>query len=517
MHKILYLLFLLNSLSLFAQNQPPVISNVQVAISGGNILNLTYDLEDAESDPVEITFRATEKGGLDFNFNTSNATGDVGTGILPGQGKQLTWDFSAYATAQPEFRLQLVAADFQPLDLPALLAQVDSTRLFGDLAFLEGIRHRTAGPVHLQEVKDFIKFHFEDNGLETELQAFTFGSYQAHNIIGRLIGTENEATVYILGGHFDSVSNSPGADDNASAVAGMLEAMRILSNYGFRKSIRFIGFDLEEVQLNGSMKYVETGIKPGETVAGMIDFEMIGYYTEVPNTQTTPTGFNLLFPDAWAKLTADQFRGNFITNVGGGFSSALATAYENAATQYVPDLKVITLQPSFFVPDLSRSDHASFWLKGIPAIMLTDGAEFRNSNYHTPNDTLGSLNFTFMHNVVQAAIATLADLAEIQHVGTWWADTEFFTPTSEATGCEWLVSPNPSGRFLKISWANCQTDDLAFELMDLTGRLVQQAKIAHTVADNSFTFDLSQMERGIYFLRMNRPDGSFSTQKIVLQ
>ncbi len=508
------LLVLFCSGLLLAQNQPPVISNVQVSISQDNILQLIYDLEDAENDPVEVSFRATKKNGWSFDFNTSNATGDIGAGILPGAGKQITWDCSDYAAAASDFRLQLVAADNQPFDLSAILAEVDSSRLYGDLTFLEGTRHRTADPAHLQATKDFIHQHFEARNLDIITQEYTFGNYQASNITGRIIGTENESAIYILGSHFDCVKEGPGADDNASGVAGMLEAMRILSKYGFKKSIRFIGFDLEEEQLNGSMKYTQSGLHPEETVAGMLDFEMIGYYTEVPNTQAMPTGFNLLFPEANSKLEADQFRGNFITNVGGGFSSELAEAFENAAAQHVPGLKVITLQPSFFVPDLSRSDHASFWLKNIPAIMLTDGAEFRNHNYHTANDTLGSLNFTFMHNVVQAAIATLADLAELQHVGTWWRDTDFISATEEATGCEWSVSPNPAHQFLQINWNDCFSDGVQAELTDLTGRVRLSAKTSLTGADQALVLDLSEVGKGLYFLRIMEKDGRQSVRKV---
>ena len=516
MNKFIFtLFFLLGSTLLFAQNQVPTITNVQVALAGNNILTIQYDLNDAEGDASEVTFRAAAKGNLTLDYNTGNATGDLGPGIAPGPGKQIEWNFSAYATAQPDFRLQLIAEDFQPLDMATILAGVDSTRLFGDLIFLEGIRHRTAGPDHLQEVKEFIEFHFEENNVFEGYQPFTYGNYQAHNVLGRIIGMENENSVYILGGHFDTVDDSPGADDNASAVAGMLEAMRILSKYSFKKSIRFIGFDLEEVGLNGSMKYVESGIKPGENVEGMIDFEMIGYYTEEPNTQSVPSGFNLLFPDAIAKLEADEYRGNFILNVGGSFSTSLANAYENIATQYVPDLKVLTLQPGIFIPDLSRSDHASFWAKGIPAIMLTDGAEYRNPYYHTPNDTMGTLNFTFMHNVVQGAVATLAGLADIQHAGSWWMDTQFFTPTVEVAGCEWIISPNPAREYLNLSWGHCQVQEVSVQLSDQTGRVVRKAVISPAQEGNQHAIDVHELERGVYFLQLTGKEGS-RTEKIVL-
>ncbi len=520
MRKIFYFIFLCTS-SLAAQNLPPVISNVEInLIPDGpqKFLILSYDLEDAENDSIEISFRAGEQNGVLFNFDTENATGDVGPGILPGQGKQIIWDYSAYAHSAWGFRLQLVANDFQPVNLPYILSQVDSSRIYGDLVFLEGIRHRASGLAHLQETKSFIQAHFEENGLETYLQSFPYLGYTADNIIGRTAGTESEETVYILGAHFDTWVSAPGADDNASGVAGMLEAVRILSDYGFKKSIRFIGFDLEEQELNGSLKYVQNGIQQGESVLGMIDFEMIGYYTEVPNTQTMPAGFNLLFPQAYAQLTADEFRGNFITNVGGGISSGLAAAYEQAAQQYVPALKVLTLQPSILIPDLARSDHASFWSKNIPAIMLTDGANFRNPHYHTEGDTLGTLNLTFMYKTIQAAIATLAELAEIQHVGIWQDNiANIFSSSTETTACEWLVSPNPAERFLEIKWKDCQSGEVSLAFVDTNGRVLRQSTISPAgQQSHSFTFDLAGLEQGIYFLLLRGKDGISGAQKIVL-
>jgi Zn-dependent M28 family amino/carboxypeptidase len=517
MNKVTLLCFLLGNFTLFAQNQPPSITNVQVTMSGANLLTIQYDLSDAENDPIKVTFRAAARGSVAMNYNTGNATGHVGANITPGSGKQIQWNFSAYANEQPDFRLQLIAEDFKPIDIASILTGVDSSRLLGDLIFLEGVRHRIAGAERLQDTKEFIEFHFKENHVATSFQPFAYGNYQAHNVIGNMIGMENENSVYILGAHFDTVDDSPGADDNASGLSGMLEAMRILSKYGFKKSIRFIGFDLEEEGLKGSAKYVESGLKPGETVEGMVDLEMIGYHTEEPNTQSVPLGFGLIFPDAVAKLEANEYRGDFILNVGGGISTGLAAAYGNVAAQYVPALKVVTLQPPALIPDLARSDHASFWLKNIPAVMLTDGADFRNPYYHTSNDTVGTLNFTFMHNVVQATVATIAGLADIQHAGTWWADTQFFTPAFEVAGCEWQVSPNPTREVIRLNWKNsCPVQDVELQLFDLSGRAVKQVNFLPANHGDQFSMDVSGLERGMYFLQISSFTSSH-TEKIVLK
>lgn len=486
---------------LFSQNTPPTISNVALVLGANNHLIIQYDLADEEGDAVEIAFRATGHGGLLFDYETSNATGDFGPNIAPGAGKQIQWDFSAYAGAQSDFRIMLVASDNQPLDIQALVDQVDSTRLKDDLTFIEGVRHRTAGVAHLEAVKDFIEMRFQESNLETYRQEFNYGSYLAANIIGRMIGTESEGTVYIHDGHFDTVSNAPGADDNGSAVAGVLEALRILAPYASKKTIKFIGFDLEETGLTGSARYVQSGILPGETIAGVVNHEMIGYYTEVPNTQELPGGFEIIFPDVVNALAADEFRGNFITNVGGGFSSSLANSFAAAAAQYVPDLKVVTLQPSFLIPDLSRSDHASFWQANIPAIMLTDGAEFRNHNYHTPNDKVETINFTFMQNVVKATVATLAELAGVQHSTSWWGETAFFTAADEALECGLHVSPNPVRGEIQLFWGDCLHGIFDVSLSDTNGKVVFDKKMDSGKA-SSFQIDAQPFAPGLYFLQV---------------
>lgn len=512
------ILSLLLLLSLSAFGQPSVsIENVKVEQTPNNKLTITYDLVNPTNDLAEVTFRATQKGGQSFDFNTDNATGKVGSGIVAGAALQIEWDYSAYAPID-EFRLMLIAKLNQPVDIQALVNQVDSSRLLGDLTFLEGIRHRTAGAAHLGETRNFIESHFLNADLETSILDVPFGGYTGKNIVGRQIGTSDEETVYILDGHYDSVSNGPGADDNASAVAGMLEAMRILSPYGFKKSIRYIGFDLEESGLIGSQNYVANYLAPSETVAGVLNFEMIGYYSDQPNSQSTPVGFGLLFPDAYAELEANEFRGDYINLVINNDASSLATTFETAAETYVPNLHFITITApsnwSVIAPDLGRSDHAPFWVANLPAIMLTDGANFRNPYYHTPQDTKDKLNYTFMHNVVQATIATLAEEAEIQQAATWWTDTDFLSPVAEITNCVFSITPNPAKDILRLNWPDCQLGQLSITLMDNQGRQVSQQKIAST-QNNSAYFDVRGLEKGIYILQIKNRNGQWAKKLVI--
>lgn len=507
--------FLLAVKVLAAQNQQPILSNVQVQLNSNHSFTINYDLTDAESDAMTVSLSAGPAGSSALSYVTANAVGDLGDGILPGNGKQITWDFSANAAdTMNEFRIMLVADDHQPIDIQSLVDLVDSVRMFGDLSFIEGIRHRQTGTAHLQEVKDFIGFQFLDKGLETYSQNVPFGNYTGQNLVGKRPGTGMTGETYILGGHFDSVDDAPGADDNGSAVAGMLEAMRILSQYPSKKTIKFIGFDLEEEGLIGSQKYVASGITNGETVAGMIDFEMIGYYTEEPNTQTFPVGFNVFFPAAYNDVASQEFKGNFITNVGKvGNSSTLMEQYKTSSNTYVPDLRVINVQaPNPFPPDLGRSDHAPFWVANYPAIMLTDGANFRNPYYHTPGDSLGTINFSFMTNVVKGAVATLAELVELQHADNYWVDTDFYSPTNEAFDCGLTILPNPAHDQVFVRWEGCAKPVQRLGLYDSFGRKL----MSKTPTGVSETLNIEQLSSGVYLLKIENSMGS-KIERIVVE
>lgn len=421
----LFALFLLFPLSsVFAQNQAPQITNLDVVSDTVNKkIQITFDLSDVESDDVEVSVGLSDDGGETFLASFTNPTGDIGFPVTPGTGKQIEISYDTGIAFIGNYHVRVVADDRIVPDIADIVAQVDSVRMFNDLSYIASdIRHYQTNPTHLEAVKDFIEDRFSTNGLQTYRQPLTVENYSAHNIIGRLPGMKDESVTYIVDAHFDSVDDAPGADDNGSGVAGVLEAMEVLSQYQFEHSIKFIGFDFEEtttlVGLHGSREYVTNGVKSYEQLEGAFNYEMIGYYTNEPNTQQIPAGFNVAFPAQYNAVAADSFRGNFVVNTSNEQTSAIMSMYDSMAALYVPGLKVVSVElilNGIFAPDFLRSDHASFWTGGYKALMLTDGANFRNLNYHTPADTVGALNFTFMSNIVKATVASICELAKIQH------------------------------------------------------------------------------------------------------
>lgn len=501
-----------------AQNELPVITiqNVELDESAQTI-SVTYDLSDTEGDEIEVFLRVSDDEGNSYNVPTSAATGNIGFPVVPGTNKQITWEYGGQITATGDYRLKLVADDRFVISPEELVAQVDSQRLRDWLVYIDGPRHYVTGVEQLNRCRDTLEQAFLSNGLETYRQQFPYASITGENIIGTQAGTVEAEQVIIIGGHYDTVSDAPGADDNGSAVVGVLEAAHILSQYRLRKSLRFVGFDLEEVGLRGS-NYLVNHLSAEEELTGMINLEMIGYYSDLPNTQILPAGFELLFPEASAAVAADDFRGNFITNVGVTDFDNLSTAFADAAATYVPDLRVIDLiSPSGMIPpDLLRSDHAPFWLNDLPALMITDGAEFRNPHYHEPSDTVGTLNFTFMRQVVQAVIASVADLGGLQHSSEAIATFQISTDTEEyhRLACDLSISPLPARSELRLAFGTCTVASLQLELLDHHGRSLLTRKADPMRGD--IILPVANLPAGVYWLRLS--DGHhYRMHRVVVQ
>lgn len=515
-------LFAFASMAASGQNQTPEISHLSVTPDWANLtLDVTYEVMDNENDPLEITLQFSDNGGKTYALtNFIPMTGDIGFPIQPGL-RNVQCDLALVANIAAPFSVRIIADDKQPFDIQALVNEVDSNRLRSNLEFVEGIRHRTTGAVHLEATRDSIKNLFQSFGLRYEEQSVPLGNYTGKNLIGNHPGTSSPEKVVINDAHYDTFNNAPGADDNGSGTVGVMEGVRLLSRYPFKKSLRFIGFDLEESGLVGSIRYVSTGIPVNDQIAGVFNYEMIGYWSNEPNSQTLPFGFSTLFPAAAATVAANQYRGDFITNVGNTASQPLAMLFSNSAQQYVPGLKVISLDVpgnGQQVQDLRRSDHTPFWEAGIQALMLTDGANFRNECYHTPNDTLNEkLNFTFMSNVVKATIAAMAELAEIQHGD--WATASF----QSNVGVSYTRPPlflsvyqqNDQLDWLTIE-GQCSFNEIVLELYDLKGSLLLQEGIVCPDEGSLSQIRIPKLPAGMYVVKFRYP-GGIQAQKIMLR
>ncbi|MEI6408160.1 MAG: M28 family peptidase [Bacteroidota bacterium] len=522
--KLIFCLFIGHFCTISAQNQTPVILTMNANVDWPNHnLTIQYTVEDTENDPLEVSLFFSKDGGKTYTLGAIPTTGDVGFPVTPGGTTvhTINCDVQSLVGVAPNFTVKLVADDKQPIDIQSIVNEVDSTRLRADLEFVQGIRHRATGLPHLNAVRDSMKHLFSNVGLYSEEQTFSYtGGYTGRNIIGTNRGTAQAEKVVVVDAHYDSVSNAPGADDNGSGTVGVWEIARLLSRYPAKKSLRFIGFDLEESGLIGSIKYVTNGIPAGDQIDAVLNFEMIGYYSEAPFTQELPAGFDLLFPDAYTQVVTNQNRGDFLTNVGNAYSASLTAQLQAAATQYVPALKVISLNVpgnGQLAADLRRSDHAPFWDGGFKALMLTDGANFRNHCYHTPSDTLdGKLSFTFMSNVVKATLATAANLVELQHADYQTVSFQGLVGTNSAPDCAFqaFVSAEKPN-WLQFNAGNCNINELSYAIYDMNGASISRGA-QHVLPDTWSQISLPNLPSGIYLARFTYR-GGFKTVKFVVE
>jgi len=273
--------------------------------------------------------------------------------------------------------------------------RVDPQQLRRNLQAIVGERSPFSGQRHLAEVESFIEKELASYGLAVESDTFSYRGKNFRNIVGRL-SAQRGASLIILGAHFDSVEGTPGADDNASGLAVLLEAARLLSRARLRSELLFCAFNLEELNMIGST-YFAKKLKAAEVkVDAMISLEMIGYTDPRPGSQKYPIGLSWLYPD----------RGDFIGVIRNWNSSSLLRRFTRQMRQ-VPGLPVETLSVpgnGGLVPAVRLSDHSPFWDLGYPALMVTDTSFFRNPHYHGPRDTLDTLNLDFMAKVCAGVI-----------------------------------------------------------------------------------------------------------------
>ena len=249
----------------------------------------------------------------------------------------------------------------------------------------------------LDRAKAYVRGAFEAAGLTVTEQAYEYDGRRVANLIADPPGAVTDATPYIIGAHYDSVIGTPGADDNASAVAMMLELARRATAKPPGVPLRFVAFTLEEppthaTRHQGSRVFVKRLTDAGARVAGAIILEMGGLTTP---KQHYPQFLRWAgYPDA----------GNFIGIVGNRASKpfgerVLRGMRKNSA---LPVESLFVWLNGWIIPDTRLSDHAPFWDKAFPALMITDTAFFRNPNYHGPNDTADTLAYAFMAELVRS-------------------------------------------------------------------------------------------------------------------
>ncbi len=259
----------------------------------------------------------------------------------------------------------------------------------------------------LKKTADYITGQFQSFGYEVFWQPFLYRGNTYYNIIAEKTGDTDPEKILVIGAHYDTVRTTPGADDNASGIAGLLSLARSFAGLKVRKTVRFAAFALEEppvyrTQNMGSFHYARSLRERNERVEGMICLEMIGYFSEREGSQHYPLPtFRLRYPS----------RGDFISMVGNiksrAFTELIGAGFENGT-----DLQLVTLNALPVVIGVDFSDHWSFYKFGFKALMVTDTAFYRNPHYHAPTDLPETLDYKKMAKVVDGLKAAVTAWSE---------------------------------------------------------------------------------------------------------
>lgn len=362
----------------------------------------------------------------------------------------------------------------EDMDIRRLLIKVNEDNIVGTIRHLQHYNSRRWDNDTVYMAQDWLKGQYEAMGLDVSLH--DIDSFWENNIVtsDNVIAIQR-GEVYpdeyvVCGAHYDSYSHigkAPGADDNASGTAGILETARILSQYRFERSIIYCGWAAEERGLLGSEAYASMAQDAGMDIVAYFNLDMTGYLAD-----SLDFCLSLIYIP---------------------FSDSLAAFYRSVCNAYYPNMRVVQ---SWF-PNGSDSDHSSFHRHGYPSVMPFEQYGHTSPYIHSLSDTLGlSVNNTFQsYRFTEMNLANVAILAGYiggHSVGEFSGDLS--------------VYPNPANSSVTIS-GNALTKVDAFDMLG-------QKVFSTIVTSDQVTVQTDNWQSGIYILQVTFADGSIHTHKI---
>ena len=298
-----------------------------------------------------------------------------------------------------------------PSPLPAVknavsLPQIDPSRLWKHVETLAGERE---GERDRNFARDYISKELQISGFSPQLQPFDRGI----NVFAERKGTDSNSGAILVAAHYDTVPNSPGADDNATGVAVVLEVARLLGSRATSRTLQVAFFDREEIGLLGSLAFTGSPARL-KNLQGAIVLDMVGYACHTPGCQRYPEGLTAQpFLEAAGVTSPDK--GEFIAVVGDAEHPLLLGAFAESRTTNLPAVVALPVPlKGVLTPDVLRSDHAPFWYKGIGAVLVTDTANLRSPHYHQSTDTLATIDRPFFTGSAQVVVNATTKLLEIR-------------------------------------------------------------------------------------------------------
>jgi hypothetical protein len=263
-------------------------------------------------------------------------------------------------------------------------------------------------PAHLAKSADYIESALSTSGYDVERLPYEWSGATYENIVASVGGDGQADEIVVVGSHYDTVEDCPGANDNGSGVAAMISIARMMQGRSSAQSVRFVAFANEEpphfqTDGMGSLVYAKHCRKKADNIVAMLSLETIGFYSDEEGSQNYPAPFSLFYPS----------RGDFIAVVGDLSSRRLVR-------RVVGDFRLAAKFPSEgvaaprIVEGIGWSDQWSFWQVGYPAVMVTDTAPFRYPHYHTATDTPDQVDYGRMARVVEGLAKVIEELTLIQ-------------------------------------------------------------------------------------------------------
>ena len=261
-------------------------------------------------------------------------------------------------------------------------------------------------PKQLEAAGSYIQNVLINLGYDVTAQPYQTRGMTVNNFEAQHLGSNRPEEIIVVGAHYDSVIGSPGANDNASGVACILEVARLLADRKLKRTVRWVAFVNEEPPFfqtaeMGSWVCATRSRRLEEKIKAMFSIETIGYYSDDPGSQHYPFPFSFFYPDT----------GNFIGFVSNVSSRKLLHKVLASFRKYASVPSEGVAAPGW-ITGLGWSDHWSFWKQEYPAIMVTDTAPFRYQYYHTMEDTPDKIDYSRLAQVVSGFAQVVAEIAE---------------------------------------------------------------------------------------------------------
>jgi Zn-dependent M28 family amino/carboxypeptidase len=259
----------------------------------------------------------------------------------------------------------------------------------------------------------YIERQLSELGDTVARQTYRVGGIETCNLVVERRGLRLPEQIVVVGAHYDTVCSTPGADDNASAVAMLIEVARLLAPSRTRRTLRFASFSCEEPPHfysgeMGSRQYAGACHAKAENIVGMLCLEMVGYYSNAPGSQGVPPGIPRLLRWVFPR------RGDFLASVGNFRSLKLLWEFRRGFKRANRSMRLFSIALPERIHEIRLSDNSSFWDQGYPALMITDTSYLRNPNYHLSTDAPDKLDYGRMAMATMGVVGAVARIAKAE-------------------------------------------------------------------------------------------------------